>query len=70
MLINARPTISASGPYEKIAAMKEEAERRFPGAVWSFSIGWGCDKLITAVDPPGRGIRTGRSGVRSAISVA
>ena len=28
----------------------EDADRRYPGAVWSFSIGWGCDKLITAAD--------------------
>ena len=24
--------------------MMEDADRRYPGAVWSFSIGWGCDK--------------------------
>ena len=30
--------------------MFEEADRQFPGAVWSLSIGWGCDKLITATD--------------------
>ena len=39
VLINARQTLNAAGPYEKIAAMMDEAERRFPGAVWSFSIG-------------------------------
>ena len=41
---------SRVGAYEKIAAMMEDADRRYPGAVWSFSIGWGCDKLITAAD--------------------
>jgi kumamolisin len=30
--------------------MMEDADRRYPGAVWTFSIGWGCDKLITAAD--------------------
>ena len=30
--------------------MFAEADRRYPGAIWSFSIGWGCDKLITAAD--------------------
>ena len=50
VLVNARPTISSSGAYEKIAAMMDDVEQRFPGAVWSFSIGWGCDKLITAAD--------------------
>ena len=25
--------------------MFDDADRQFPGAVWSFSIGWGCDKL-------------------------
>ena len=30
--------------------MMEDAQRRYPGAIWSLSIGWGCDKLITAAD--------------------
>jgi kumamolisin len=50
VLVNARPTVEGDGAYEKIATMMEDAEQRYPGAVWSFSIGWGCDKLITAAD--------------------
>jgi kumamolisin len=50
VLVNARPTVEGDGAYEKIAAMLTDADRRYPGAVWSFSIGWGCDKLITAAD--------------------
>ena len=50
VLVNARPTVDSDGSYAKIGAMMEEADRRYPGAVWSFSIGWGCDKLITAAD--------------------
>ncbi|MCX2933483.1 S53 family peptidase [Mycobacterium sp. CVI_P3] len=50
VLVNARPTVEGDGGYEKIAKMMEDTEARFPGAVWSFSIGWGCDKLITAAD--------------------
>jgi len=50
VLVNARPTVEGDGSYEKIAAMMEDADRRYPGAVWSFSIGWGCDRLITAAD--------------------
>lgn len=50
VLVNARPTVEGDGAYEKIAEMLREADRRYPGAVWSFSIGWGCDKLITAAD--------------------
>ena len=50
VVINARPTVQGDGVYEKIAQMLESADRQFPGAVWSFSIGWGCDKLITAAD--------------------
>jgi kumamolisin len=30
--------------------MFEETDRQFPGAVWSLSIGWACDKLLTAAD--------------------
>ena len=41
--------------------MLEDADRQFPGAVWSFSIGWGCDKLITAAD---------LAPVRSALATA
>ncbi|MDR3659524.1 MAG: S53 family peptidase [Mycobacterium sp.] len=48
--INARPTVSGDGAYRKIGEMMADADRRFPGAVWSFSIGWGCDKLLTAAD--------------------
>ena len=51
VVINARPTVEGDGGvYEKIAQMLESADEQFPGAVWSFSIGWGCDKLITAAD--------------------
>ncbi len=50
VLVNARPTVEGDGAYQKIAQMMEDADRRYPGAVWSFSIGWGCDKLITAAD--------------------
>ena len=50
VLVNARPTVEGAGAYQKIAQMMEDADQRYPGAVWSFSIGWGCDKLITAAD--------------------
>lgn len=50
VLVNARPTVEGDGAYQKIAEMMEDTSRRYPGAVWSFSIGWGCDKLITAAD--------------------
>ena len=61
VLINARPTVESDGSYEKVARMMESADRDFPGAVWSFSIGWGCDKLITAAD---------LAPVRSALATA
>lgn len=50
VVVNARPTVEGDGAYEKIAAMFDDADRRFPGAVWSLSIGWGCDSLIRAAD--------------------
>lgn len=50
VLVNARPTVEGDGAYEKIAKMMEDASQRYPGAVWSLSIGWGCDKLLTAAD--------------------
>ncbi len=50
VLVNALPTVQGDGAYQKIAQMLEDTDRQYPGAVWSFSIGWGCDKLITAAD--------------------
>ncbi|MFI5506847.1 protease pro-enzyme activation domain-containing protein [Mycobacterium sp. NPDC051804] len=50
VVVNARPTVQGDGAFEKIAKMFEDADRQFPGAVWSLSIGWGCDKLFTAAD--------------------
>jgi kumamolisin len=50
VVVNARPTVEGEGGYVKIAKMLEDTDAKFPGAVWSFSIGWGCDKLLTAAD--------------------
>ncbi|MDT5065327.1 MAG: kumamolisin [Mycobacterium sp.] len=50
VVVNARPTVQGDGPFEKIGQMLEDTDRQFPGAIWSFSIGWGCDKLLTAAD--------------------
>ncbi|MGE5698255.1 MAG: S8 family serine peptidase [Candidatus Sericytochromatia bacterium] len=61
VVVNAVPTLQGGGNYEKIARMFEEADRRFPGAVWSLSIGWACDKLLTAAD---------LAPVRAALSTA
>jgi kumamolisin len=61
VVVNARPTAEGDGPYVKIGQMLADADRQFPGAVWSFSIGWGCDKLITGAD---------LAPVRSALAAA
>jgi kumamolisin len=50
VVVNARPTVEGHGAFEKIARMFDEADRQFPGAVWSLSIGWGCEALFTAAD--------------------
>ncbi len=50
VVVNARPTVEENGGYVRVGQMLEETDQQFPGAVWSFSIGWGCDKLITAAD--------------------
>ncbi|MBU3749440.1 MAG: peptidase S53 [Mycobacterium sp.] len=50
VLVNAMPTVEGDGAFRKIAEMMEDTDRRYPGAVWTFSIGWGCDKLFTAAD--------------------
>lgn len=61
VVVSALPTITADGAFERIGQMLEDTDRRYPGAVWSFSIGWGCDKLITAAD---------LAPVRSALATA
>jgi kumamolisin len=50
VVVNAVPTLEGDGNFEKIGRMFEEADRQFAGAVWSLSIGWACDKLLTAAD--------------------
>jgi kumamolisin len=50
VVVNARPTVEGEGGYQRVGQMLEETDSQFPGAVWSFSIGWGCDKLLTAAD--------------------
>jgi kumamolisin len=50
VVVNAVPTLQGDGNFEKIARMFEDADRQFPGAVWSLSVGWACDKLLTAAD--------------------
>jgi kumamolisin len=50
VVVNARPTVEGDGAYEKIGRMFEEADRQFPGAVWSLSIGWGCEAFVSATD--------------------
>lgn len=50
VVINARETLVGDGAYEKIGKMFENADRQFPGAVWSLSIGWSCDSFVNAVD--------------------
>ncbi len=61
VVVNARTTVEGDGAFEKIGRMLADTDRRFPGAVWSFSIGWGCDRLVTAAD---------LAPVRSALAAA
>jgi kumamolisin len=72
VVINARPTVEGDGAFEKIAQMFDSAERQFPGAVWSFSIGWGCDKLHTAADlaPVRSALRNAHSNGTSAFNAS
>lgn len=50
VLVNSRPTVESGGGFEKLAELMESVDREHPGAIWSFSIGWGCDRLFTAAD--------------------
>ena len=52
VLVNARSTTTneGGGAFEKLGRLMGSIDSQFPGAVWSFSIGWGCDRLFTAAD--------------------
>jgi kumamolisin len=50
VVVNARPTVEGGGAYEKIGQMFDAADRQFPGALWSLSIGWGCESMVSAAD--------------------
>lgn len=50
VVVNARPTVEGDGAYEKIGKLFEQVDRDYPGAVWSLSIGWGCEAFVTAAD--------------------
>lgn len=50
VLVNARPSVEGDGGFDKLARLWESVDRQFPGAIWSFSIGWGCDKLFNLAD--------------------
>lgn len=50
VVVNARPTVEGDGAYEKIGRLFEAVDRDYPGAVWSLSIGWGCEAFVSAAD--------------------
>jgi len=50
VLVNSRPSVEGDGGFEKLARLWESVDQQFPGAIWSFSIGWGCDAMFTAAD--------------------
>ena len=50
VLVNARPTVEGGGGFEKIARMFNDAAEKYPNSVWSLSIGWGCEALISEPD--------------------
>lgn len=52
VLVNARSTVnnSGGGAFVKLGRLMETVDQQYPGAVWSFSIGWGCDRIFTAAD--------------------
>jgi len=50
VLVNARPSVEGDGGFEKLGRLAESVDRQFPGAIWSFSIGWGCDHLFNPAD--------------------
>jgi kumamolisin len=50
VVVNARPTVEGGGTFEKIGRMFDDVAQRYPRSVWTLSIGWGCEALVTAAD--------------------
>lgn len=50
VMVNARPTVEDGGGLEKLGRLMESVDRTFPGAIWSLSVGWGCDRLFSPAD--------------------
>lgn len=50
VLVNARPTVEGGGGFEKIGRMFDETAKQYPNSVWSLSIGWGCEALVSEAD--------------------
>lgn len=50
VMVNARSTVESGGTFEKLGRLMESVDREFPGAIWSLSIGWGCDRLFHSAD--------------------
>jgi kumamolisin len=53
VVVNAATTIvkgDSGNTYENVAKLFATVDTQFPGAVWSLSIGWGCDRMDTATD--------------------
>lgn len=62
VVVNARSTAEGKGgTYVRVADLMNRVTREAPGAIWSLSIGWGCDNLVNAVD---------LAPVRSALATA
>lgn len=50
VVVNARPTVEGGGTFEKIGRMFDETAAQYPRSVWTLSIGWGCEALVSAAD--------------------
>jgi len=50
VMVNVRSTVEGDRAFQRLAELMESVDRDFPGAIWSFSIGWGCDRLFTEAD--------------------
>jgi len=71
VLVNARPSVEEGGGFQRVAELFDSADRQFPGAIWSLSIGWGCDRMFTAADlAPVRAalVRAQRNGTTAFIA--
>jgi kumamolisin len=72
VVVNAESTLvtDTANTYDNLATLFASVDRRYPGAVWSSSIWWGCDRFRGADHDHQGAITAALASVNSAVATA